>query len=88
MIYKRAKAEAGYTATRFLQMLTTSSGLEVARTLLHSSGVSEGYTALYQRGRLDLTVEALVLEPKWQPLFTPEELMIAQERLREFRYLP
>ena len=37
--YKRAKAEANYTATRFLQMLTTSSGLDVARTLLHSSAV-------------------------------------------------
>ena len=43
-IYKRAKAEANYTATRFLQMLTTSSGLEVARTLLYSRAVSEGYT--------------------------------------------
>ncbi|CAN5760206.1 hypothetical protein BH24DEI2_BH24DEI2_10550 [soil metagenome] len=86
-IYKRALAEANYKATRFLQMLTTRSGLEVATTLLRSNAVSEGYTALYERQRLDLTVEALVLQPRWQPLFTVEELAMAQQRLREYQYL-
>lgn len=65
-IYKRAKSEANYNASRFLQMLATHSGLDTAKLLLHSATVSEGYTSLWERGRLDLTVEALVLTPQWQ----------------------
>jgi hypothetical protein len=62
--------------------------LETARILLHSMNVSEGYTALWERGRLDLTVEALIHDnPQWHPLFTPEELAICTERLTQYEYL-
>jgi hypothetical protein len=86
-IYKRAKVEAGYNATRFLQMLHEHRGLETARILLHASNVSDGYTALWGRGRLDLTVEALILHQKWHPLFSDHELEIAQTRLKEYNYI-
>src|ERR687892_419059 len=59
-VYQRAKKEAGYNATRFLQMLSELGGLETARHLLHSDAVSDGFTALWQKGRLDITVEAVV----------------------------
>ena len=45
-LYRRAKAEAGYNATRFLSMVVEHGGLETARYLLHATTVSEGYTAL------------------------------------------
>jgi hypothetical protein len=62
--------------------------LETARILLHSTNVSEGYTALWERGRLDLTVEAVIHDnPKWHTLFTAEELAICSKRLKEYRYL-
>lgn len=87
-IYERARSEAKYTATRFLHMLYEHRGLETARILLHSQTVSEGYTALWERGRLDLTVEAVIHDnPKWHPLFTEEELAICSKRLREYHYL-
>jgi len=41
---------------------TTAHGLQTSRILLHASAVSEGYTALWQRWRLDLTGEALIHE--------------------------
>jgi hypothetical protein len=73
-IYRRAKSEAGYNATIFLQMLNERGGLDTAKYLINSPKVSDGYTALYLRSRLDLTVEAMVVEnPKWQELFTSEE---------------
>jgi hypothetical protein len=87
-IYQRALSEAGYNATRFLQMLHEHRGLETARILLHSANVSEGYTALWERGRLDLTVEAVIHDtPKWHSLFTPEELAICTDRLTQYGYL-
>jgi hypothetical protein len=85
-VYVRAKSEAGYTASRFLAMVTDQGGYEAARTLLHASGVSEGYTALWERDRLDLTVEAVILKPEWLDLFSPEERNIARERLTQYGY--
>jgi hypothetical protein len=84
-IYRDAKS-IGYTATRFLSMLNEHGGLETARILLHSPHVSEGYTALWERGRLDLTVEAVLLEPQWSELFTTSEKAIAVRRLRDYGY--
>jgi hypothetical protein len=87
-IYERAHLEAKYKATRFLHMLYEHRGLETAKILLHSANVSEGYTALWERGRLDLTVEAVIHDdPKWHTLFTEEELAICSKRLKEYRYL-
>lgn len=85
-IYQRAKFEAGYNATRYLQMLQEHRGLETAKILLHASHVSDGYTALWERGRLDLTVEALILEKKWYPLFSDQEREIARKRLEDHGY--
>ena len=81
-IYRHAKTEARYTATRFLQMLNEHRGLRTAQILLEATNVSDGYSALWERGRLDLTVEALVLQPRWNELFTDEDRAIARDRLR------
>lgn len=87
-VYRRANSDAHYNATRFLHMLHEHGGLETARILLHSPNVSEGYTALWQLGRLDLTVEAVIYDnPKWHPLFTQPELDTCIRRLTEYRYL-
>ena len=88
LIYRRALSEADYNATRFLQMLNEHRGLETARILLHSSNPSEGYTALWERGHIDLTVEAMIHDnAKWHPLFTESELAICVRRLTEYQYL-
>jgi len=85
-VYRRALNDCHYNATRFLQMLYDHRGLETARLLLHASGVSEGYVALWERKRLDLTVEALILMAEWRPLFSEEERDIARRRLSEYGY--
>jgi hypothetical protein len=86
-IYRRAKLEAGYNASLFLHMLGEHGGLETARILIHKDRVSDGYTALYLRGRLDITVEAVIRDnPKWHTLFTSKELEICDERLRSYDY--
>jgi hypothetical protein len=59
-IYQRALSEVRYSASRFLHMLHEHRGLQTARILLHAATESEGYAALWRRGRLDLTVEALI----------------------------
>ena len=85
-VYVRAKKEANYTATYFLSMLSDYGGLGTARRLLASSEVSSGFAALYERERLDLTVEALVVKPEFAGLFTDEEVDIARQRLDQLGY--
>uniref|UniRef100_C6E129 Uncharacterized protein n=1 Tax=Geobacter sp. (strain M21) TaxID=443144 RepID=C6E129_GEOSM len=85
-IYHRALNEVNYRAARFHQMLCDHGGYGTAQLLLHSSHVSEGYTALWERKRLDLTVEALILRPEWHELFTDEERAKAKQRLVDYGY--
>ena len=86
-IYRRAKSEAKYNAQRFLQMVVDHGGIDAARMLIHADTVSDGYTALWERGRLDLTVEAMIVEsPKFNSLFTDDEMAICSRRLTEYGY--
>lgn len=87
-IYERAKRECNYNATRFLQMLSDIGGLETARKLVGTNEPSDGFTELWLHSRLDLTVEALVIQPRWQVLFTPEELAAARKRLQDLNFTP
>lgn len=85
-VYRRAKIEAGYNATRFLGMVMEMGGYETAPILMHAPAVSDGYTALWERERLDLTVEAVILQPEWRDLFSEVERDIARRRLAEYGY--
>ena len=86
-IYRRAKDEADYNATLLRGMVAEHGGLEAARILINAHSVSDGYTALWELGRLDLTVEAMVIEnPEFHTLFTDDELERCRQRLRDYGY--
>lgn len=87
-VYVKAKQEAGYNATYFLEMLHQYGGVQTAHRLLASSSVSAGFMALWERKRLDLTVESVVLRKEFQALFDDEELETARRRLRDYGYDP
>jgi len=82
-IYDQAKDECGYTVTRFLQMVNTDGGLGAAKKLLSADGYSEGLTRLWEENRLDISMEATVLQEPWCQLFTDQELAIARKKLEE-----
>ena len=86
-IYHIAKVECDYTPSHFFQMLSNLRGVKTAKTLINSTKVSDGYTKLFELGRLDLTVEAEIHDnPKWHSLFTDEEIAICEKRLRDYHY--
>jgi hypothetical protein len=86
-IYVRAKTEANYPASIFHRMLIQQRGLATAKQLINATTVSDGYTALWERGRLDLTVEAVVIDnQKWHQLFEKSELAKAKRRLDDYGY--
>ena len=85
-IYRQAKEECRYNATYFLRMVTEMGGLAAARALLHSNNPSDGFTALWEHKRLDLSVEYHVLLPQYRSLFTDEERAIAHRRLEQHEF--
>lgn len=85
-IYERAKREAGYNATYFVRMLAENGPIDTARRLVGSPTVSDGFTALWERNRLDLTVEALILRAEYRGLFDDDLVESAEHRLSQYGY--
>jgi len=85
-IYRRAKKETGYTATGFLGMVVDQGGRQAAKSLINAKGVSSGYTTLFEKRRLDLSMEAVVVEKSAVPLSLhargDRSLREATERIR------
>jgi hypothetical protein len=81
-LYHEAKRE-GYTAAYFLRLISEIGPLATAKQLINSDTPSDGFSRLYDLGRLDLSVEALILRTEWRDLFTTEERRRARARLSE-----
>jgi len=56
------------------------------KKLLATAEPSDGFTELWRNHRLDLTMENLVLKPKYRSLFTDLEIEIARERLVSYSF--
>lgn len=79
--------ETGYNPTILRRMVAEHGGLETAKNLINRPNPSDGYARLWQLERLDLTVEARVLEnSQFHPLFEQEELKRCKRRLIEYQY--
>lgn len=86
-VYDQAKEECGYTATRFIQMLNEQGGLMTAKRLINSPNYSEGLTRLWELKRLDISMEATVLQQPWRELFSEEELEKASDKLKKLGFV-
>lgn len=85
-IYEEAKSQCNYNATYFHRMVSEMGGLEAAKQLLSTDAPQYGFTKLWECGRLDISVEYLVLKDEFKSLFTKEELKTAKRRLEDYGY--
>lgn len=83
-----AVAEVVNPPKRFRVMLHQYGAVKTARRLLSKDELQDTFIELALRQRLDLSVEALVLQPKYRQLFTDAELQKAQSRLKSCGYDP
>ncbi|WP_336335448.1 HNH endonuclease [Pseudomonas putida] len=81
-----AQRVLNYRPALFLQMLGSSGGFQTVSTLISQPKPSDGFTRLWEGGRLDLSVEALVTESRWRRCFDADLLLTAETRLREAGY--
>jgi len=87
-IYSNTINETNYNPGYFRKMLDDLGGLGTAQELLAKNKTSSGFTELWKLGRLDLTVEALIIDnkEKYKKLFSNEEMETANRRLKELDY--
>jgi hypothetical protein len=87
-VYRTSGRETGYWAAYFLRAVKRHGGVAAARRMLATKGLSKGLTTLFEKGRLDLAMETLVLRPEYTALFTDEERATAARRLEEVQAAP
>lgn len=69
-----------------MRPVTAEEALKSAHRTLSGSRLSDGFNALQGKGRLDLSLEALVIDKRFTGLFTDEEANEALTRLLEAGY--
>ncbi len=83
---KKDKAVTGRIPSIFIRMINEHGGYGAAKRLLQSP-LQDNLDALLKHSRLDLSMEALVLNQRWETLFTLEERAIAVDRLKTLKLL-
>lgn len=68
-----------YRPRYLLDMMEELGAIAAVRALINRP-ISEGFVRLLELKRLELTVEAIALEPRWDGLFTPAELATCRRR--------
>ena len=83
---KKIKKEV-YTPTRFIRMLHqhNDNAVEVVKTLV-AKDTTIGIEKLYEKGKLELSIEALIIKPEYKPLFSEEIINICSRKLKKLGY--
>lgn len=81
-----AKRELKYDPRQFLSMLGAEGGYSAVTKLVGGKNPSDGFVKLWESGRLDLSVEALVLETEWIRFFDEQLLKEAERKLKGAKY--
>ena len=82
--YHDAKKYCDYNPTRFYQKVIEKGGLAAAKEFLSSEKPQSGLTTLWECGRLDISMEAHVINPQFESLFTEDERETARKRLVDY----
>jgi hypothetical protein len=83
-----AAVRLGYTPTIWQRMVDQRGAAATARQLIRAGDIQTGLERLVALGRVDLTIEHAVLQPRWAPLFTDADRDAARWRLKQVGVTP
>ncbi|RSM86304.1 hypothetical protein DMH04_14145 [Kibdelosporangium aridum] len=84
--YRYLVRRIGYRAKAFNEMVTMHGGVGAVQRLLRGRDTSEGFARLWETNMLQHSVEASVLRPEYEPLFTDDERATARRRLEDHQF--
>ena len=84
--YYEAGKQTGYWGSRFYQAVQRKGCLATVKSMLKPRNASQrkGLDAILEAGKPELSVEAVVIQPRFSALFTEAEINVARERLGEY----
>ncbi len=77
----RESIKLGSNPTRVAEMINAHGGRKAAKRLIVSGEIQSGIRRIVELGHPELSVESIMLEPEFGPLFTEQELDAARWRL-------
>ena len=88
-VAEEVEAVLGRQVTRFRAMCAEHGAVQATKRLIHAQRPSDTFSVLWEKGRLDLTVEAVILtERQWEPLFDDADREVARKRLQDYEWPP
>ncbi len=84
--YRFLARTINYRAIWLLDMLTQQGGKGAAKQLIYGKDATYGLERLREAGMLDRSVEAWVLDSRFEPLFTDEDRGRARHRLEQYGF--
>ncbi|SHK25759.1 Protein of unknown function DUF262 [Pseudonocardia thermophila] len=84
-LIERCRTEVDYNPIQLTEMAHQHGALGAIRRLVMAPTPSDGFVRLWSVDRLDLTVEALVLDERFSSFFTEAEIAAARRRLEQAR---
>jgi hypothetical protein len=84
--YRFLARTINYRAIWFLDMLTQQGGRAAAIQLVYGKDATYGLERLREAGMLDRSVEAWVIDPRFDRLFTDEDRDRARRRLEQYGF--
>lgn len=76
----------GWNPARFLQSVNQYGAVSVLRRMLAQGKTSESFERLAEQGRLELSIEALIVKKQYAPLFTDKEVNACFDSLCQYGY--
>ena len=89
LIIKECK-RIGYPPNRLASMINNRGEniVLIAKRLILREDPTDGYITLYNKKRMDLTIEALIVsKPEYKVFFTDEEIEFCRGRLAQYGYV-
>lgn len=83
---KIAEKECEYNPTRFIQTLEKFGAVRTMQEILRKGRTSDSFDKLQKAGRIELTMEATIVNKKYAELFTDDEVNSCYELLCEYGY--
>lgn len=87
-LYKKIMKSIKYKPTRLMDYINKYGGYEAAVKYISTESNVQDFAVLWEKERLDLSVEALITSETYRSLFQEELVAFCDHKLKEYSYAP
>ncbi|MEE1072395.1 MAG: hypothetical protein U0L26_08420 [Cellulosilyticum sp.] len=87
-LYKQIIKSVKYKPTRLMDYINRYGGYEAAVKYISTESNVQDFAILWEKERLDLSVEALITKEQYRILFSEDILSFCDRKLKEYSYAP